>query len=457
MSVSNTVFFSPGEDTPGIGNAEDIIQSNNDGTFSVFFDGSSLGLSGVNIDAFDIVSSTEILMSLSEELTLDGIGLVDDSNVVQFTATSLGENTTAGKFSLFLDGSDIGLTKGGENIDALTRMADGSLLISTSNKASFSNGLQTDDEDLVHYNPTTGDTSLYFDGSGVGLGDRRSEDINAITVNGVQILLSTQGAFSAAGTFGGSISGKNSDVFSFTPTTTGPNTEGSYSTTLFFDGSEVGFTGNISALDINQAPEITSDGGGATATINFAENQIEVTDVETSYDIDSEALVETFTRNGLYETVEVVGESELERKEDEIEIEIETSALVPGGVYSFWWVLLNDPENGSGLSVLWATGAIADEDGEIEVEVELKVGPEGIEGNPMVGSVYDFLVGDGLTNPFGARVEIQIVYHGQEEEAPKAELNDWLTTFWIGDPTVCNLPFIEGFPLICPIAQITVH
>ncbi|MBT9314085.1 beta strand repeat-containing protein [Leptothoe spongobia] len=259
MNAGDSVFFSPDRDTTGIGNAEDIIQSDGNGGFGIFFDGSSLGISGANIDAFDIVSSTEILMSFSRALTLDGIGLVDDSDIVQFNATSLGENATAGSFAMVLDGSTIGLTQPTEDIDALTRLDDGTLLFSTSASASTINGLQTVDEDLIQYNPANGEVSLYFDGSDVGL-TRSREDVNAVTVVNNQLLLSTTGRFAVNG-----ISGQDEDVFSFTATTTGTNTQGVFDSVLCFDGSALGFTGDIAALDIagpatlNNAPDALND------------------------------------------------------------------------------------------------------------------------------------------------------------------------------------------------------
>ncbi|MEO0869887.1 MAG: Ig-like domain-containing protein, partial [Cyanobacteria bacterium J06642_11] len=377
MNPGDTVLFSPDRDTVGVGNAEDILQSDGAGGFSLFFDGSSLGLSGANIDAFDLVSATEILMSFSRTVFLTGIGLVDDSDIVQFTATSLGENATTGSFSMVLDGSTIGLTRAGEDIDALTQMPDETLLFSTKSTANTTNGLQAENEDLMQYDPDNGNLSLYFDGSDVGLDERR-EDIDAISFVNNQLLLSTAGGFTVDG-----LSGQDEDIFSFTATATGINTQGSFDPTLCFDGSTLGFNGDIAALDIvamldavddtfsiaentvlngnlfadngsgvdtgnsftvtatssttngallvnadgtfsytpgnnfvgsdsfmysisdgtntdiatvnitvtaglNTAPNITSDGGGAIATINVAENTTAVTNVETNDDSDTE-------------------------------------------------------------------------------------------------------------------------------------------------------------------------
>ncbi|MGR3279849.1 calcium-binding protein, partial [Acaryochloris marina NIES-2412] len=71
-----------------------------------------------------------------------------------------------------------------------------------------------------------------------------------------------------------------------------------------FDGERLAtFLGvRVSAFDvsdfINLAPTITSDGGGATATINVVENQTAVTDVETTDDFNTEGAGLTYSFTG---------------------------------------------------------------------------------------------------------------------------------------------------------------
>ena len=244
-AASNAFFFSADGDTT-VGNItvadEDIILF--DGTdFSLFFDGSDVLSSSAEISAFDVISDTEILLSFDKALTIEGVGFVDDSDVVKFTAESLGRGNTAGSFELYLDGSDLGLTRGSEDIDALTRMADGSLVFSTKGNAQLSNGIKSRDEDLLRINPATEEISLYFDGSDVELTDG-GEDIDAVGMREGQLLLSTVGNFSV-----GDLSEKDEDAFSFTPSSLGRETSGSFGDELFFDGSEFGFTGDLSGID----------------------------------------------------------------------------------------------------------------------------------------------------------------------------------------------------------------
>lgn len=218
--------------------------------FSTWFDGSDVGLGSLAIDAFDIISDTELLLSFSTPSTIAGIA-VDDSDIVRFRANQLG-TTTTGSFDLWLDGSDVGLTTDGEDIDGIQLLEDGTVLISTLGFAQVPGLPRTADEDILQFDPSrlgnqsVGTWSVYLDGSDIGLGSASSEDVGAIALdaNGT-LYLSTVGNFAVPG-----ISGANEDVVVFNPNTTGPNTSGNFETPLFFDGSAAGITGNIQGLDL---------------------------------------------------------------------------------------------------------------------------------------------------------------------------------------------------------------
>ncbi|NEQ50285.1 MAG: ExeM/NucH family extracellular endonuclease [Leptolyngbya sp. SIO3F4] len=242
------LWFSTDRDS-STGQAEDIVLFDSDGNFTTVFDGSDVGLKRANIDAFDITGS-EILLSFNKGLFLDGVGYVNDSDIVKFNATSLG-SYTAGTFELFVDGSDIGLTTWFEDIDALTRVDEDTLLISTNGYSRLTGGVTARDEDLIQLDLTStgkntqGTASLYLDGSDIGL-SRWSEDIDAVGVFQDQILLSTEGNFSVSG-----LSGRDEDVFGFTPSSIGSTTAGKFDDELFFDGSSNGFRGDIVAIDLS--------------------------------------------------------------------------------------------------------------------------------------------------------------------------------------------------------------
>lgn len=216
---------------------EDILQF--DGAqFTLYFDGSDVGAGGLALDAFDIVGPNEILLSFTSAGTVGGVAM-DDSDVLRFSATSLGSQT-AGVFSMYFDASDVGLTTSDEDVDAVALLPDGRLLLSTFGPFGVT-GVSGDDEDLVAFSPstlgntTTGSFARYFDGSTVGLGSS-GEDVDGVAVDAAgRLFLSTTGAFSVTG-----LSGGDEDVCVFTPSTLGAVTSGAFSPVLFFDGSVYG-------------------------------------------------------------------------------------------------------------------------------------------------------------------------------------------------------------------------
>jgi hypothetical protein len=227
---------------------EDVVSF--DGTnFSVAFDGSDVGLAPLRIDAFDRLSAMSFLFSFDAPGTIPGIaGTVDDSDIVRFDATSVGP-ITAGTFSMYFDGSDVGLTANAHDVDAVELLPSGHVLLSTTGTLKVG-GITAADEDIVDFAPTTlGDTtsgsfSLYFDGSDVGLS---STDIDALAVDSSgRLYLSTSDAFAVTG-----LSGQDEDVCVFTPQTLGSTTTGTFSPALYFDGSVYGLDANdVFAIDL---------------------------------------------------------------------------------------------------------------------------------------------------------------------------------------------------------------
>jgi len=146
-------------------------------------------------------------------------------------------DTATGVWSLYFDGSDVGLSK---DVNAFTIMDDGSILLSFDRVTGLSIGA-VQDEDIIRFIPTSlgshtaGSFEWYFDGSDVGL-DSRGEDIDAIgfTADG-KLVISTVGNFSAGG-----LSGKDEDLWVFTASSLGQNTSGSWE--QYFDGSDVGLS-----------------------------------------------------------------------------------------------------------------------------------------------------------------------------------------------------------------------
>ncbi len=220
---------------------EDILVYNTaTDTWSMYFDGSDVGLGGTDINAFTILDDGSILLSVNTSASLS-IGTIQDEDIVKFIPSSTGSNT-AGTFEWYFDGSDVGLNASGEDIDAIGIDSNGNLIISVLGRFS-AGGLSGRDEDLWQFTATSlgantsGSWSMYFDGSDVGLSNSSDEDVWGTWLDAQgDIYLTTRGAFSVPG-----VSGDGADIFTFTPTSLGKNTAGSYQ--MYWDGSAHGFGG----------------------------------------------------------------------------------------------------------------------------------------------------------------------------------------------------------------------
>lgn len=230
---------------------EDIVAYNTgSSTWSMYFDGSDVGVTA-DLNAFDIQDDGTLLMSFDTAVTIGTLGTVDDSDIVRFTPTSLGTNT-AGTFSWYFDGSDVGLTTSSEDIDAVGFAPDGRLLISTVGSPGVTGLSGLADEDIVAFTATSlgsttaGTWGYYFDGSDVGLSDASSEDTNGAWIDNTNndIYLTVLGAFTVTG-----VSGDGADIFICSPGSLGSTTSCTF--TMYWDGSLYGFSGEVAdAIDI---------------------------------------------------------------------------------------------------------------------------------------------------------------------------------------------------------------
>ena len=91
----------------GIATARQDILLFNGATWSVYFDGSDVGLGKVNLVAFSLPDPYTILFSIDKNITVNGLA-VTPQDIIKFSAAALGVNTS-GSFSMYFDGSDTGL------------------------------------------------------------------------------------------------------------------------------------------------------------------------------------------------------------------------------------------------------------------------------------------------------------------------------------------------------------
>lgn len=241
---------------------EDILSYDlTTGEWAIYIDGSDLGLHPTDVDALHILDDGSILMSFNQRIKIPGFGKVDDSDIVKFTPSSLGENTT-GSFEWYFDGSDVGLTRRGEDVDAIGLTPDGRLLISTNSFFKVP-GKGCDhwfggcghwfggygylfgrDNDILVFNATSlgrttrGDWEIYFRGRDIGL---KREDIWGTWLDSQtgDIYLSFQRSFMVKG-----VKGDGRDIVICHPSSSGYKTECTFDPGLFFDGSVSGFGGH---------------------------------------------------------------------------------------------------------------------------------------------------------------------------------------------------------------------
>jgi hypothetical protein len=212
-----------------------------------------------------------MLLSVDKDFTLSGFGAVDDSDILAFTPTSLGD-ITSGHYTPYFDGSSVGLTTSGEDVDAIDFDADGNLVVSVTGafRAPGASGeVRGNDEDLFALN-TSNQWSLYFDGSDVGL-TTSDEDVQALWVDHAnsQLYFATLQNYSIPG-----LQGNEDDIIVCTYTSLGATTACTFS--RFWNGDvDHSFEQDaVDALSIGEPPVVTvAAAAGAVAvddTVEFA-------------------------------------------------------------------------------------------------------------------------------------------------------------------------------------------
>lgn len=260
-AASVLVSFSTGATVAGAGvvaNEDIAALDTTTGQYSVYFDGSDVGLANASIDAFTVLPGGNILLSFASNFSVPGMTggpggstSVSASDIVRFVPTSLGANTS-GTFAFYFDGSDVGLTTLDENVDAIGLETNGDLVLSITGLGSVPGVVSVEDEDLLRFAPsalgsvTAGTFSIRFDGSDVGLGGNTGEDVDALFIGPAgQLFVSTVGSFSVPG-----VTGNQRDVLQYTLTSSGATTAGT--ATAFLRGANVGMPGtsNLSGIFI---------------------------------------------------------------------------------------------------------------------------------------------------------------------------------------------------------------
>ena len=217
------------------------------GTWSMIFDGSDVGVKKA-LNDFVMLADGSLLIAQSGNVSLPIAGggsykfMMQD--VARFTPSSLGPNT-AGSWSVYFDGSDVGLSTTAEKIDTLARGADGALLISTYGTASVTSGsttIKAQDEDLLAFQPsatganTQGVWTLAFNGTAVP--GMKGEDLTAAWHDAAtgNLHVTMNNDFLVGG-----VAGTSQTVVTITP---------SGAVSAFWNAADAGFSGMVDGLHV---------------------------------------------------------------------------------------------------------------------------------------------------------------------------------------------------------------
>jgi hypothetical protein len=120
------------------------------GTFTLLFDGSDIGLTteDEDIDAIALDGEGRLILSTLGPMSAGGIS-GEDEDLFLFADTALGAST-AGALERLFDGSGLGLTLAGEDLDGAARLASGEWIFSTTGDFAVE-GLSGGDGDLFRF------------------------------------------------------------------------------------------------------------------------------------------------------------------------------------------------------------------------------------------------------------------------------------------------------------------
>jgi hypothetical protein len=163
--------FAATTNVPGLGNVQNVdVVYWNGSSWQLFFDGSAHGWAagtGRDLDALSVVSGTLYFSTRGNASPAPGTG--DDADIYRFDGGA--------GYTRVWDASTQGLPAGA-NVDGYVRLDDTHFYLSFAGTTTAVPGLgNVEDEDVVAYN--AGTWSVYFNGTGHGLGVSANLDIDA--------------------------------------------------------------------------------------------------------------------------------------------------------------------------------------------------------------------------------------------------------------------------------------
>ena len=149
--------------------------------WKMFLDMSDVSVTANTSNFATLDGGASFVMGFVKTATIPGVGSVLPQDLVAFSATDVGPDTS-GTFRLLLDGSDVGLTLKSEQIDAVT-VSDGRLYLSTTGTGSVPGVGSFENNDVMVFQGTSwGSTTAGLwhkeaDGSDSGMGTRNLQGL----------------------------------------------------------------------------------------------------------------------------------------------------------------------------------------------------------------------------------------------------------------------------------------
>lgn len=175
-----------------------------------------------------------------------------------------------------------------------------------------------------------------------------------------------------------------------------------------------------------------------------------VTEARGNWSVDVEPIVQEWDVDGTaIEDPPSVGAALLVRRPHSLRGAAYIEGLVPNGVYTFWWVVIQDdgtfPDD---IFVARGGGKVANADGAAFSFMRARNGQPGIEG--FVPDGVNEIEFASLADTTDSVVRIEAAYHGQADEA-SGELKTWLSDFWSGAACPPETPNPNPEQPHCPV------
>lgn len=187
--------------------------------------------------------------------------------------------------------------------------------------------------------------------------------------------------------------------------------------------------------------------------------------------VDIQPIVQIFDDAGNAVEGNTFGSAKLIRRSTNLMAIANLSGLTPGGLYTFWWVVIPEGSETNPHASFIANGAasIIGRSGRANITMKAESGQQSIEGFPFlttVGGPDNGLCNEDLEpapcfRPLDfdistAEVHVEVAYHGQVDDMTDEEVEVAKSDFWTG-PACPSVGEQAATQPHCPVSLVSVH